>query len=220
VAGADASARRSTSGTLSTGRSALDCLSAPDRRYRLQQLRRCHRCVLSDHGLHPVGVMVVAGDDGTDLAGEPDPYRVRADVGMLGAENAKCVLIGDQPLTSSPGCWPGPRRRLCEEARQGSGPRRGPRRSRHRRPDLHHGCAPSTSSAVDTGESLYQAHIILECGGRARVSAGGWYNSRSGAICSSSSRSGWQSAMPGRQQRPGPATTCSEWPDRPTTTRP
>jgi phosphoglycolate phosphatase len=38
---------------------------------------------------------IVARDDHDPDRMKPDPYRVRAAVGMLGAENAECVLVGD-----------------------------------------------------------------------------------------------------------------------------
>jgi phosphoglycolate phosphatase-like HAD superfamily hydrolase len=50
---------------------------------------------LADHQLTGYIRGIVARDDHDPDRMKPDPYRVRAAVGMLGAENPECVLVGD-----------------------------------------------------------------------------------------------------------------------------
>jgi phosphoglycolate phosphatase len=50
---------------------------------------------LADHQLTGHIRAIVARDDHDPDRMKPDPYRVLAAIGMLGAENSECVLVGD-----------------------------------------------------------------------------------------------------------------------------
>jgi phosphoglycolate phosphatase-like HAD superfamily hydrolase len=50
---------------------------------------------LADHRLTGYIRAIVARDDHDPERMEPDPYRVRAAVGILGADYTECAMIGD-----------------------------------------------------------------------------------------------------------------------------
>ena len=52
---------------------------------------------LDDHRLTGYIKGIVARDDHDPERMKPDPYRVRQAVGILGAENSECPLVGDTP---------------------------------------------------------------------------------------------------------------------------